>query len=58
MFCRAEMFYRMAPQESVLVGIGFVCEMPFPIINIMEVADLSQTERDIGGFGSTGLNRA
>ncbi len=26
-----EVVYRMAPGESVLVGIGFVCEMPFPM---------------------------
>lgn len=120
----SELFYRMAAGESVLVGIGFVCEMPFPMFywvaprsglaskwgitvtnapgtvdpdyrgeagvlvynrthnyfdlrwgmriaqiifqtalipNFTEVKDMSefsQTNRNVGGFGSTGLNRA
>lgn len=119
-----EVVYRMTPGESVLVGIGFVCEMPFPMfywvaprsglaakwgitvtnapgtvdpdyrgeagvlvynrtqnhfdlrwgmriaqvifqtalipnfIEVSSMGEFSQTNRNVGGFGSTGLNRA
>ncbi len=34
--------------------IGQIIIMPYPTVKFTEVEDLSVTERDTGGFGSTG----
>ncbi len=34
--CGEELIYRLDPRESVLVGIGFVTQMPFPMFYRIE----------------------
>lgn len=30
-----ELVYRMASGEHILVGVGFVCDMPFPLVQLI-----------------------
>lgn len=42
------------PPYKVGERIGQIMILPYPQIEMLEVADLSDSERGIGGFGSTG----
>lgn len=43
-----------SPQYGVGDRISQIVIMPFPKINFVEVSELSESERNSGGFGSTG----
>ena len=53
---RGEVKLRFIGEQDYKVGdrVGQLIIMPYPQIELKEVADLEQSDRGVGGYGSTG----